>query len=88
MELNSALKSIARELAIDSKASGIDDLGCFKEQDWNLTDAEWDAVCAEAERLLPTVKVPREVQAEWAAANREFRAEQAADQRAVYGGAF
>ncbi len=88
MELNSALKSIAKELAIDSKASGIDDFGCFKEADWNLTDAEWDAVCAEAERLLPTVTVPCEVRVEWAAANREFRAAQSADQRAVYGGSF
>ncbi|SMD16376.1 hypothetical protein [Rhizobium sp. RU36D] len=88
MSLFGPLQEIAVIVAIDSKASGIDDLGCFRAQGWSLTDAEWDAVCAEAERLLPIVKVPREVQAEWAAANREFRAEQAADQRAVYGGSF
>ncbi|MEI3807628.1 hypothetical protein V6R85_24200 [Agrobacterium sp. CCNWLW32] len=88
MELIGNLQQIAMDLAIDSKASGIDDFGCFKDEDWNLTEAEWAAVCMEAERLLPIVKAPDAARAEWSAANRELRAEQAAEQRTVLGGSF
>lgn len=88
MPLIGPLQEIAKGLAIDSIASGIDDFGCHYDEDWNLTEAEWDAVREEAERLLLIVKVPDAVRAEWAAANRAFRAEQSAGNRPVYGGEF
>lgn len=88
MPLIGPLQEIATKLAIDSIASGIDDFGDHYDEDWNLTDAEWLAVCDEAKRLLPIVEVPDAARAEWAAANRAFRAEQAAEQRTVCGGEF
>lgn len=73
---------IATKLAIDSKASGIDDFGCLYDDDWKLTDAEWQQVCDEAEQLLPTVEVPAATYAAWSRASADVRAEQAAERRA------
>lgn len=88
MPLVGPLQDIATRLAIDSIASGISDFGCHHDEDWNLTDADWATVCDEAKRLLPIVEVPEAARAEWAAANRAFRAEQSAEHRNVYGGEF
>lgn len=85
MKTKTELSKIARELAIDSKASGIDDLGCLYDEDWNLDEDAWQAVCQEAEALIPTVKVPEAVRALWAQADRDVRAEQRAEQRAFGG---
>lgn len=82
------LQKLAEELAINSIASGIDDFGCLYHDEWNLPDEQWNAVCDEAERLLPIVEVPMSRRIEYAEADRAFRAEQAAESRTVYGGEF
>lgn len=78
------LSEIARKVAIDAKATGFD-LGDLYDDNWNLTDAEWDQVCDEAEALIPSVRVPQTVRAAWAQVERDFRAEQQAEQRAFCG---
>lgn len=79
------LKEIARTVAIESIASGIADFGPLYQDEWCLTDAEWAAVCDEAERMLPTVRVPASVYASWSQVNRDIRAEAHAEQR-MFGG--
>jgi hypothetical protein len=80
----SRITEIATKLAIDVKATGFD-LGDHYDDAWNLTDEEWNQVCDEAERLLPTVKVPASVYAAWARVEADHRAEQRAERHAFYG---
>ena len=75
------LSDIAKTVAIDVKATGFD-MGDVYDDDWNLTDTEWDQVCDMAEALLPTVKVPVSVYAAWSQAKRDVNAEQRAERRA------
>lgn len=73
----SKLQTIAAQVATNAKASGIGvkDLGCFYDDDWNLTDDEWDAVVVEAIRLYPTAKPSRALYRQWAIVNADARAE-------------
>lgn len=80
----SRISAIAIKVATDVKATGFD-MGDVYDDDWNLTDAEWDAVCDMAEALLPTVKVPASVYAAWAQADLDVRAEQRAERIAFAG---
>lgn len=81
------LTKIATSVAINAKASGIGarDLGCFYDDDWNLTDAEWEQVCDEATELFDSVRVPVEVSRSWAKVNADFRAEEMFERRVCYG---
>ena len=84
MKTQTELSKIAYDLAVNYKATGFD-LGDLYDEDWGLTDAEWHAVCDEAEALAPTVKVPEEVRASWAQVDRDVRAEQRSE-RIAFGG--
>jgi hypothetical protein len=77
----------ATKVAIEAKASGfgVKDLGCFYDDDWNLTDAEWEQVCDEAIDLYDTVAVPAETYRSWAKVHADGRAEDRAERRVCYG---
>jgi hypothetical protein len=53
------LDEIAKDVAKQSKLSHIDDFGCLYDDDWNLSEAEWELVCDKAEALLPTIVITR-----------------------------
>ncbi len=76
----------ATTVAIEAKASGMGtrDLGCFYDDDWNLTDEEWSAVVEEAIDLYDTVVVPPEVARSWAKVNADMRAEARSEQRFMF----
>lgn len=85
--MQTTLTEIATKVAIEAKASGIGvkDLGCFYDDDWNLTDAEWNQVCNEATDLFDAVVVPVAIAREWAKVNADMRAEARAERRICYG---
>lgn len=62
------LDEIAREVATQSLLSHIDDFGCLYDDDWNLTETDWDIVCAKAEALLPTIDITHEQRVDYARA--------------------
>lgn len=78
MTIQQTIETIAIAVAIDAKASGIGvrDLGCFYDDAWNLTAAEWAQVCNRAIALYPAVTVPPSIAKSWANANADFRAEE------------
>jgi hypothetical protein len=78
MEMN--IEKIAHQLARLMKGANDDDAGNFAHYfDDAVYDDEgngpiWNAICARAEELLPTIKVTREERAGWSRASREFNA--------------
>jgi hypothetical protein len=72
------LSTIALDVAMNAKASGIGikDLGCFHDDDWNLTDAEWLAVIDEVGDIYEGVEPSVALRRSWAKVNADFRAEE------------
>lgn len=81
------IEKAATELARLSKGACDDDFGNFVHYFEAHTDEEWDAICARAEQLLPSVKVSQAERAAWARADREFRAEVAHERQQLGYGA-
>ena len=78
---------ISLHLAVEKYVTGYDFGDLFDRDDHgHLTDEQWEAVCDEAEGMLPdlTDDAPLVIKsrAEWAEANRIFRAEVNAERRA------
>lgn len=72
------IEEIAVDVAMNAKASGIGikDLGCFYDDDWSLSDAEWHEVCQRVEDIYEAVTPPATLYRSWARVNADFRAEE------------
>lgn len=68
------IKRLAKQIAVQAKLHNITDgdFGPLYPEEYAMTDAEWMAVCDEAERLLPTVEPTMEQRAAFSAAMRGF----------------
>jgi len=77
------LIEITRHVAIEAKASGFgtpENLGCFYDDEWNLSDEQWNRVCDMVVDILPAIEktFPRELaisRASWASVHVGVRAE-------------
>lgn len=72
--MNDRLKNIAAHVAQMARVSGFADFGAFYSEEWNLTDDEWSAVVAKAQRLAPRVTVTRADKIAWSRSRVSDRA--------------